>query len=94
MLSASGVRDRIGMVSPAQVMVPAFQILDRMQRLDPAVQLTATAVALCAMAESIGYDMAEIITVAENTLRDCEGPFTTHIQAIREYAKGELLGER
>lgn len=59
--------------------------------MDPAIQVTATAVALCALAEALGMDMRDLIYVAENTLRDCEGPYTTHIQAIREYAKHELL---
>lgn len=91
MLEPHNVTDRLGYISPAQVQPAAFRIIDRLQRLDPAVQITATAVALCAMAETLGLRMRDVIVVAENTLRDSEGPFTTHIQAIREYAKGELL---
>ena len=33
----------------------------------------------------------DVINTAENVLRDSEGPYTTHIQAIREYAKHEIL---
>jgi len=85
------IRDRLGVANPAEIRGPAFAIIDRLQHMDPSVQLTATAVALCAMCEALGVDMRYAINVAENTLRDSEGPFTTHIQAIREYAKGEIL---
>lgn len=91
MLEPGNITPRIGQISPAAVRAPAFRVIDRLQRMDPAVQLTATAVALCAMVESLGLDMEDVINVAQNTLRDAEGPFTTHIQAIREYAKHEIL---
>lgn len=81
----------IGNFSPAQIRAPAFKVLDRIQHLHPGAQITATAVALCAMAEAIGLRMRDVINVAENTLADSEGPYTEHIQAIREYARGELL---
>lgn len=91
MLAPHNVTDRLGCISPAAVQPAAFRVLDRLQRLDPAVQITATAVALCAMSEALGLRMRDVINVAENTLADCEGPYTTHIQAIREYAANELL---
>lgn len=91
MLQPHNVTDRIGWVSPAAIQPAAFRVLDRLQRMDPAVQITATAVALCAMAETLGLRMRDLIVVAENTLKDSEGPYTEHIQAIREYAKNELL---
>jgi len=85
------IRDRLGVANPAEIRAPAFAIIDRLQNMDPSIQLTATAVALCAMCQALGVDMRDAIYVAENTLRDSEGPFTQHIQAIREYAKGEIL---
>lgn len=85
------IRDRLGFASPAEIRQPAFAIIDRLQHIDPSLQLTATAVALCAMSEALGLNMRDVIYVAENTLRDCEGPFTEHVQAIREFAKGEIL---
>ena len=85
------IRDRLGWISPAQVRGPAFLVIDRIQRLDPTIQLTAVAVALCAMSQALGVDMRDVINVAENTLRDSEGPYTQHIQAIRDYAEGEIL---
>jgi hypothetical protein len=91
MLEPRNVSDRIGWVSPVAIQPAAFRVLDRLQRMDPAVQIMATAVALCAMSESLGLRMRDVINVAENVLRDSEGPYTTHIQAIRDYAKYELL---
>lgn len=92
-MSPEAVRLRLGTLTPPQIRQPAFALIDRLQRFpDPVVQLTAMAVALCAMAESAGLRMGDVINVAENTLADAEGPYTQHIQAIRQYAKGEWLG--
>jgi hypothetical protein len=91
MLRPETVAGKLGWIHPAAIRGPAFRVLDRLQYLDPAVQVTATAVALCAMAQALGLDMRRVIEIAENTLRDSEGPYTTHIQAIRDYARGELL---
>lgn len=89
--SLTSVADRLGVHTPAQVRAPAFHVITRLQELDPSIQITATAVALCAMAEAVGLRMRDVISVAENTLRDCEGPYTEHVQAIRDYAAGEIL---
>lgn len=91
MLEPRNVADRLGFFSPAQIRGPAFLVIDRIQQLDPSIQITAVAVALCVMAEAVGLNMRDVIYVAENTLRDAEGPYTHHIQAIREYARGEIL---
>lgn len=90
--SLDALRSRMGVFNAANIRAPAFHVIHRIQNLDPAAQITATAVALCAMAQAIGMDMREVIYVAERTLRDAEGPYTEHIQAIRDYARGELLG--
>lgn len=82
---------RLGSWTPSAVRAPAFEVIARMQQTDPALQIVATAVALCAECQAIGIDMREVIYVAENMLRDCEGPYTEHIQAIRAYAVGEIL---
>lgn len=91
MLSPSAVAGKIGYFSPASIRNPAFRVIERIQYVDPAAQITATAVALCAMCQAIGLDMRDVINVAENTLRDADGPYYEHIKAIRDYAKGELL---
>lgn len=89
--SLPALRDHLGTHSPPQIRGPAFAIIDRLQRMDPSVQVMATAVALVAMSEALGLRMRDVINVAENTLADCEGPYTEHIQAIRAYAENELL---
>lgn len=91
MIEPRNVTDRLGYFTPADIRAPAFAVIARLQHMDPTVQLTATAVALCAMCQELGIDMRHAINVAENTLRDSEGPYTQHIQAIREYARGEIL---
>lgn len=68
----------------------AFTLLDRMQSHNPAVQMLATAVALRAMSESLGLDLSDLMQRAGRLLRAADGPFGTHIQAIRDYAVGEL----
>lgn len=70
--------------------VTAFAVLDRMQQCKPSVQLLGTAVALRAMAESLGLNLSDLMQQASNVLRAADGPFGTHIQAIRDYAAGEL----
>lgn len=91
--SLQSIQDRMGSITPPAIRAPAFGVIALLQGQDPAVQVTAIGVALCAVAEAIGMDMEHVIYVCENTLRDAEGPYTEHIQAIREYAKGELLGK-
>jgi len=68
----------------------SFAILNRMQDAKPSVQLLATAVALRAMAESLNLNLSDLMQQASNVLRAADGPFGTHIQAIRDYAAGEL----
>lgn len=92
LLTTQPIRDRLGTITPLGVRPAAFEVINRMQNhQDPVVQLTGVAVALCAMAEACGLRMRDVIQVAENTLADCEGPYTEHIQAIRMYAEHELL---
>lgn len=92
MLTANAVVDRYPLVTPPEVRAAAFQVINRIQQHeDPAVQVMATAVALCAMVESCGIRMRDVICAAERLLADAEGPHTEHIQAIRAYAQHEIL---
>lgn len=90
--SMQSIADRLGTVGPLHVMRPAFRVIDRVQGMDPAAQVMGSAVAVCAMAEALGLSMADVIRIAERILADSEGPYTEHIQAIRAYARGELMG--
>lgn len=74
----------------AAVRIPAFEVIHRMQGKHPAIQLLATAVALKAMTDAAGVDLSDLLHMAGRVITDAEGPFTAHIQAIRDYAAGEL----
>lgn len=80
--------------SPAQLRVPAFIVIDALQKTkrQPGVQMLATAVALIAMCESANINFNDLIAKAIRVTSDVEGPFTSHLQAVRDYARHELLG--
>lgn len=90
MVSDSGIRDQIVFASPAALRVPAFRVIDRTDGFTPGQQLMGTALALVAMCEAIQLDPHELIGMARNAMADVEGPFTYHLQAIRDYAKHEI----
>lgn len=91
MISTPSIRDQVVLASnPAALRVPAFRVLDRMQDQKPGTQLLATAVALVAMAEAVELPMQDLMAIARRAMTDAEGPFTHHIQAIRDYALNEL----
>lgn len=73
----------------------AFRTLDAMQ-LEPnqAVQFLGPAVAFVAMAEALGRNPHDDIVRIRRMMNQIEGPFTSEVQAIRDYAKGELLNVR
>lgn len=69
---------------------PAFLVLDRVQRLDPADQIRAVALALAAMCEGVGISPHDVVYSAQRMMSAAEGPHTIHVQAIRDYAQNEL----
>ena len=69
---------------------PAFLVIDRVQRLDPADQIRAVALALTAMCEGVGVDPHDLIHASHRMMSQATGPHTEHVQAIRDYAEGEL----
>jgi hypothetical protein len=88
------IRDQISfLANAASIRVPAFCVIDRLgvRQQTPGEHLLGTAVALVAMAQACHLSPQELIMRAERVLVDVEGPFTHHAQAIREYAKQELL---
>lgn len=90
MVSDAGIRDQIVFASPPALRVPAFRVIDRTDGFTPGQQLLGTALALVAMSEAIGMNPHDLIVVARNAMADVEGPFTYHLQAIRDYAKHEI----
>ena len=69
---------------------PAFMVIDRVQRVDPADQLRAVALALTAMCEGVGVDPHDLINASKRMMSQATGPHTEHVQAIRDYAENEL----
>lgn len=98
MLSAQTIRDQIRLANnPARLRVPAFALIDRAQNLQQHVTggelVLSTAIALVAMCQTANIPLQDVMTKATNMLADTEGPFTTHLQAVRDYAANELLGK-
>jgi hypothetical protein len=70
---------------------PAFLILDGLQRTeDPAVQIDALSLTFTAICQSAGLDPHELITRSRRQLREAELVRNPEIEAIRDYAAGEL----
>jgi len=74
---------------PEKLRQMAFRVISRTQD-DPDLQVMGTAVALVALTEATGTDMRSVIEIAERRMNDLDGPFTSQIGAIREYAKNEI----
>ena len=74
------------------VKVPAFKILDAVQGAyeDPSVQLDALALVFTLLGQSAGIDPHELVTRAKRQLIDADAVRNPHLEAIRDYAAGEL----
>ena len=69
---------------------PAFAVIHRMEGVHPHLQFNALMLAARAAAEALGLDPHEEIEKAGRMMAAAEGPYTTHVQAIRDYVRGEL----
>lgn len=91
MIEPHTTRDGISLLSnPALLRAPAFTIIHRMQHIRPEHQTLGTAVALVAITETLGLDLSDLIGTAKRVLADTDGPYTAHIQAIRDFAANEM----
>lgn len=85
------VRDQLRFLcNPARVRVPAFKVISRVQDHTPGEQILGTAVALLAMCQSANISLNDAIESARNVLSHAEGPFSSHVQAVRDYAANEI----
>lgn len=95
-LSMESLADQVRLASnPAALRRPAFRIIDALQNqqgIANGEKVLATAVALVAMCESAGLSFDDVLTKARNIMADVEGPFTAHLQAVRDYARDQLRG--
>lgn len=76
--------------SVADLREPAFRIADRMQNLPPHTQFNALMLAAVVAAQALGLDPHEELERARRKVDHAEGPFTSHVQALRDYVRGEL----
>ena len=93
MRSKASIQDQVALASSgARLRVPAFKIINSLQNSGarPGEQILATAVALIAMCESTGVNLSTVIAKAVRITSAVEGPFTSHLQAVRDYAGNEL----
>lgn len=66
------------------------RVIERVQDSTPGEQILGTAVALMAMCESANVHLGDVLTFAGRVMHDAEGPFTSHVQAVRDFAAGEI----
>jgi hypothetical protein len=91
--SPRAVRDQIAFfANAADLRRPAFAVIDGLQLTDakPGAQMLGCAAALIAMCESANIPMTDVLTKAARALNDAEGPYSTHVRAIRDYAANEI----
>lgn len=69
-----------------------FIVLDAVQGQKPELRFLAPATAFTVMAQELGRDAHNDLERVRRIIRDAEGPFTYHIQAIRDYVRGEMGG--
>ena len=96
--SRESLSDQIALHStPSRLRKPAFAVINGLQGVDakPGEQVLGTAVALMAMCQSANINLDGLMTKARSIMGDVEGPFTAHLQSVRDYAANELLkGDR
>lgn len=91
MQNLDSIADRVRLSSTvAALREPAFLIISRIQDVNPSDQVRALVLAAYVVCDALNLDPFEEIARASRLVDDAEGPFTYHVQAIRDYAKGEL----
>lgn len=95
-LSLNGLADQVRLCADAsKLRRPAFLVIDALQnntQSNNGEKVVATMVALIAMCEATGVPFDDVFQKAINFTRDVEGPFTAHLQSVRDYARNHLRG--
>ncbi|WJY17648.1 hypothetical protein QQS45_08300 [Alteriqipengyuania flavescens] len=90
-MSPASVRDGIVFSSDlGRLKVPAFRVLDAVQDVRKDCQLEAIALTLAALCRPLGIDPHALITRANRQLVQTDATRNPHIEAIADYAAGEL----
>lgn len=91
MLSKSTIVDRVLLGSTASnLRHPAFRLISANQQENPEVQINALMLTAVVVCQTIGLDPHDMVERAKRMVSVAEGPFTYHLQAIRDFAEGEL----
>lgn len=70
---------------------PAFLIIDALQRTpDTSLQLDALSLTFTAICQSVGIDPHDLIVRSKRQLADADVLHNPEIEAIRDYAAGEM----
>lgn len=69
---------------------PAFRVIDALQETPAHIQLQALALALALLARGVGTDAHELLTRANRQILDADRVKNPALEAIQEYATGEL----
>jgi hypothetical protein len=90
-MSLPGIADRVRTASSvSDLRQPAFLLMDRLQDVNPSDQVRALALAFVTVSQALRLDPHEEVLRAVRMMRQAEGPFTSLVQAIRDYAVAEL----
>ncbi|WP_343698877.1 hypothetical protein [Caulobacter sp.] len=90
-MSLASVADRVRLSSTvSNLRDPAFELLRRNETINPSDQVRALLLTAVVVCQGCGLDPHEEVARTLRMLRQAEGPFTYHVQAIRDYAAGEL----
>lgn len=88
----TSIRDGVSFFSsPAALRAPMVKAISAVQDAKPEEQILSLAAALVCLADAVGLNPHEIINRVYRAATDIDGPFAVHWQAMREYARGELL---
>lgn len=68
----------------------AFAVIQRMELAPPHLQFNALMLTAFVAAEALGLDPHEELSRAGRKVAAAEGPYTSHVQAIRDFVRGEL----
>ena len=92
-MSRHNISDRIrGHTSLVPLKRPAFSIISALQDLkDPAVQVDALALTFAIICQEAAVDPHALITRAHRQIPDADALPNPHLEAIRDYVKGEML---
>lgn len=90
-MASNRLRDQIALFdNPSKAALAAFAAISKTQGVQPGAQVMGLAIALVCICESANVNLSDVIGKAVRMTDAADGPFVPQIQAIRDYAVGEL----